>query len=1079
MAKLLPFCVARRTRAQNGKINRVSYSEYFMEKFSDDSEDGEDTEDEGSQKDESYNYAEKSESVSVLGGSSEDNEVFVKKKKLGIDILVSVSNEGGDSEGVNSSSRSDIVSQRTRSRFNSVADPKMKKMGTVRNPVCLEVDELQSEEDEMEDDSVGMDLDRGKGKWVCNINKGGSGMNTKVSNGVRDGNRTKMQDTDISKDLVERKRMWVDSDTEDGGRMGTQVSNMMESGSREGSNGIKLNVDAREKNETDGVPASTSKKRKRVRPPNANELFKILANNIFNEEGTTLEDLFKRESPVEDNSAACPENLLPLVFSFGDDDAKPVDKSEHEKELDDLWADFDFTTEANNIGVYHDDEDHIQETNVTEVESDPSALCMKGKHHYVLDEEIGIRCKFCSFVKLDIKHIFPSWASSQFGERLTRSNTVKNKEVPLFFNDLFSEGKDGSCQGSHGYSTGTVWDLTPGLQGSMFLHQREAFEFMWRNLGGSISLDDLKSGVGSDDTGGCVISHAPGTGKTRLAIMFIQSYMKLFPECRPVIIAHRGLLETWKNEFKKWKVSLAIHDLNAEKYSGQEDVMALELVRKANKQDTTLMRLVKMYSWYKGESVILVSYTLFSTTYSDNDMRGSMLKKILLEKPGLIIFDEGHTPRNERSRIWEALEQIKTSKRIILSGTPFQNNFTELYNTLCLVRPKFAEKISFGTSKLKRPELFATTEEKVLEKRNKAKTNWDHLVQRVIDSKELKSGIKNVKSVIRHFVHVHSGKILDTLPGLRKCTIVLNPLPYQKSILDIIQQSKDGSFVNKDYRKTLISIHPSLAMHCLYENEKPLMDTPLLAKVRLNPSEGVKTKFVIELIRLCEALKEKVLVFCQFIEPLDIIRDQLFKLFDWTEGKEVLKMHGKLTSKTRQSLIDTFNDLSSEARVLLASTKACSEGISLVGASRVVLIDVLWNPSTEHQAISRAYRIGQHKFVYVYQLVTLGSGESDKCCVQATKDKMSKLVFSPEIDLNNIEESSSLAEEEYTSKMVAKDRILTEMTEHDNLRDIFKKISYLPKESKNVSLFTEEDINDVNNGHVDATAADVDTAPHF
>ena len=485
----------------------------------------------------------------------------------------------------------------------------------------------------------------------------------------------------------------------------------------------------------------------------------------------------------------------------------------------------------------------------------------------------------------------------------------------MFVNDLFANGKDDGCKGSHGCS-GTVWDLIPELRETMFQHQQEAFEFMWRNLAGGIHINELKSCVGSDGTGGCVISHAPGTGKTRLAICFIQSYMKVFPECRPVIVAHCGLMQTWKNEFKKWGVNLSIHDLNASKYSGQEDGMVLKLASKEHNQDMTLMRLVKLYSWGKGNSVILVSYSLFATIYcSDKDLRCSMLKKILLEKPGLIIFDEGHTPRNERSLIWKALEKIKTSKRVILSGTPFQNNFLELYTTLCLVRPKFADKISARTSKLcqtKREEFFATKEE-MFPERKEAKYKWVYLTKSVTGySKEL----EEVKTIIKPFVHVHSGRILDTLPGSRKCIIELNPFPQQKSFLELIKDIKSSSALDNDYRNSLLSIHPSLAMVFLSEKEKSLIDTPMLEKLRINPYEGVKTKFVIELIRLCEALKEKVLVFCQYIEPLEMIKDQLVKLFEWTEGKEVLKINVKIPTKNRQSVIDVFNELTSEARIV-------------------------------------------------------------------------------------------------------------------------------------------------------------------
>lgn len=76
---------------------------------------------------------------------------------------------------------------------------------------------------------------------------------------------------------------------------------------------------------------------------------------------------------------------------------------------------------------------------------------------------------------------------------------------------------------------------------------------MWKNLAGGIQLDEIHSvAARSDELGGCVISHAPGTGKTLQAIFFIQSYIKAFPDCNPVVIDPACLMHTWDKEFQKW-----------------------------------------------------------------------------------------------------------------------------------------------------------------------------------------------------------------------------------------------------------------------------------------------------------------------------------------------------------------------------------------------------------------------------------------------------------------------------------------------------------------------------------------------
>uniref|UniRef100_A0A0A8ZRR0 Helicase C-terminal domain-containing protein n=1 Tax=Arundo donax TaxID=35708 RepID=A0A0A8ZRR0_ARUDO len=130
-------------------------------------------------------------------------------------------------------------------------------------------------------------------------------------------------------------------------------------------------------------------------------------------------------------------------------------------------------------------------------------------------------------------------------------------------------------------------------------------------------------------------------------------------------------------------------------------------------------------------------------------------------------------------------------------------------------------------------------------------------------------------------------------------------------------------------------------------------------------------------------------------------------------------------------MMDAFNNMKSEAKVMLASTKACCEGITLVGASRVVLIDVVWNPSVGRQAIGRAYRIGQKKIVYTYNLIADGTKEMEKYNRQAKKEHMSKMLFSDEPQPGGCNMSP---------ESTFRDRILEEMTAREDLKNLFVQI---------------------------------------
>ncbi|KAL6979802.1 hypothetical protein U1Q18_021458 [Sarracenia purpurea var. burkii] len=779
---------------------------------------------------------------------------------------------------------------------------------------------------------------------------------------------------------------------------------------------------------------------------------KILADSILEKGDVPLENLVSSRDKVLDE-----EPTLPLKFCFGDEDSNPPEKSFWDIESDKLFAELEFVLAACEIGSSDssmvDNEDSISQ----EIGSDPANCCHRGKHQLVLDEQIGLKCKFCSFVKLEIKHILPSfskhpWAAPDKKDSIWTDHFDLDD---LQFQDTSSLYQSGSKPRFN--TKGTVWDFIPGIKNTMYPHQREGFEFIWKNIAGGIDLEELKKKRAFDGGNGCIISHAPGTGKTRLTIVFLQAYMELYRTCRPVIIAPRSMLMTWEEEFKKWKVDIPFHNLNKNEFSGWENEVAVNLLKQVGRHgqnNKNSIRLVKLYSWKMDRSILGISYRLFEKLAGDGFFavfggkkgktqvkvekfaEGEQVRKMLLELPGLLVLDEGHTPRNDQSLIWKALSRVETRRRIILSGTPFQNNFDELFNTLCLVRPKFSDRIlseTRGFSRRRRGR-----------KGKVARGNWVSLTNSI--GKDTDDKLDKLRAMIYPFVHVHKGTILkENLPGLRDSMIVLQPTHLQKSLIKAVEGRKNP--LDLDYLVSLISVHPSLLLECFLSEEEELsVDTVKLKKLRFDPKAGVKTKFVIELIRLSVALKEKVLIFSQYIDPLTFIRDQLKSSFDWREGKELLYMDGKLDSKHRQCSINLLNDPASEAKVMLASTKACSEGINLVGASRVVLLDVVWNPSVDRQAISRAYRLGQKKVVYIYRLITSGTKEGEKYIRQAEKDRLSQLVFcSEDCEVQNPGISGPAVADD--------DEILQEMVQHEKMSSMFEKILNQPKESNLIDTF--------------------------
>ncbi|KAF2586036.1 hypothetical protein F2Q70_00034977 [Brassica cretica] len=136
--------------------------------------------------------------------------------------------------------------------------------------------------------------------------------------------------------------------------------------------------------------------------------------------------------------------------------------------------------------------------------------------------------------------------------------------------------------------------------------------------------------------------------------------------------------------------------MSNQELSGLENPSAVSLL-KGNKQHRSkkdYVHMVKLYSWRNKKNILGISYSLYEKLASGETQK---FRKMLLDFPELLVLDEGHTPRNHNSCIWKVLTEVKTEKRIILSGTPFQNNFKELSNieNECVVSSRLGYDLVF------------------------------------------------------------------------------------------------------------------------------------------------------------------------------------------------------------------------------------------------------------------------------------------------------------------------------------------------------------------------------------------------
>ncbi|KAK8668567.1 hypothetical protein V6N13_106020 [Hibiscus sabdariffa] len=581
-------------------------------------------------------------------------------------------------------------------------------------------------------------------------------------------------------------------------------------------------------------------------------------------------------------------------------------------------------------------------------------------HSFVLKDDIGYVCRICGVIERGIETIIE----------------IQYNKVKKSTRTYASEGRNVKYRGS----TETVGiklseaDLTvtgiaahPRHMKQMKPHQLEGFNFLLNNLV-------------TENPGGCILAHAPGSGKTFMIISFMQSFLAKYPNAKPLVVLPKGILATWKKEFQTWQV---------------EDIQLLDFY--SVKAENRSQQLEVLKQWVESKSILFLGYKQFATIVCDGGTGKIPVscQEILLKAPSILVLDEGHTPRNENTDVLQSLAKVQTPRKVVLSGTLYQNHVKEVFNILNLVRPKFLRSDS---SKLVMRRVMSKVQIPGGRKQLKAGADAaffdsvEHTLQKDENFERKVSVIHDLREMTSKVLHYYKGDFLDELPGLVDFTVVLGLSPRQ---MDEVHKLK------KYQRRFKISsvgsavyLHPKLGS---FSQKSDATDDNIDDKMddlldRLDIKEGAKAKFFLNMLNLCESAGEKLLVFSQYLIPLKFLERLSVKIKGWHPGTEIFSITGESSNEQRELAMDRFNN-SPDARVFFGSIKACGEGISLVGASRIIILDVHLNPSVTRQAVGRAFRPGQKKKVYSYRLIAGDSPEEEDHATCFKKELIAKMWF--------------------------------------------------------------------------------------
>ncbi|XP_036394002.1 chromodomain-helicase-DNA-binding protein 4 isoform X1 [Megalops cyprinoides] len=454
-----------------------------------------------------------------------------------------------------------------------------------------------------------------------------------------------------------------------------------------------------------------------------------------------------------------------------------------------------------------------------------------------------------------------------------------------------------------------------------------------------------------------ILADEMGLGKTVQTAVFLYSLYKEGHSKGPFLVsAPLSTIINWEREFEMWAP-----DMYVVTYVGDKDSRAVIRENEFSFEDNAIRGGKKASKMKKEASVkfhvLLTSYELITI---DMAILGSI-------NWACLVVDEAHRLKNNQSKFFRVLNNYPLQHKLLLTGTPLQNNLEELFHLLNFLTPERFNNLEGFL------EEFAD-----IAKEDQIKKLHDMLGPHML--RRLKADVfKNMPSKTELIVRVELSPMQKKYYKfiLTRNFEALNTRGggNQVSLLNVVMDLK--KCCNHPY------LFPAAAM------EAPKMPNGMYDGSALTKAAGK----LLLLQKMLKKLKEgghRVLIFSQMTKMLDLLED-----FLENEGYKYERIDGGVTGTMRQEAIDRFNAPGALQFVFLLSTRAGGLGINLATADTVIIYDSDWNPHNDIQAFSRAHRIGQNKKVMIYRFVTKASVEERITQVAKKKMMLTHLVVRP------------------------------------------------------------------------------------
>jgi len=610
--------------------------------------------------------------------------------------------------------------------------------------------------------------------------------------------------------------------------------------------------------------------------------------------------------------------------------------------------------------------------------------------------------------------------------------------------------------------------LDYGLQSIVKPHQIGGVRFLYDNIIESPSRYNSSEGFG------CILAHSMGLGKTLQIVTFCEVFLRVTTgyQGHVLVIVPVNVIQNWLSEFNQW---LPEDGDNARQFY-------VHVVNDACKNLS--QRASVIAGWRQDGGVLLMGYELYRQLANKKprkkrqkkhepvciDIEEEDTNKTLLDDiqmalvnpgPDLVICDEGHRIKNSHASISQALKQIKTKRRVVLTGYPLQNNLMEYWCMVDFVRPNYLGN----------------------------KTEFSNMFERPIQNGQCIDSTPKDKRLMKHRAHVLHEQLKgfvqrrghavlrETLPKKSEHVLFIRMTPVQRTLY---KKFMDELISNRCVSNPLKAFavcckiwnHPDMLYNFLKKKEDDSMDIELESmsqralnignryghgdewggggegggggggrggtygkkeEINYDWAQGMMSEYVPEVVENSYKLElflgileetliagDRILLFSQSLLTLNLLeaflqQRQVHGYEDyWTPGYNYFRLDGSTNACERERLINVFNN-DEHVKLFMVSTRAGSLGINLVGANRVIVFDASWNPCHDTQAVCRVYRYGQVKTTHVYRFVADNSLEKKIYDRQVNKQGMADRVvdeMNPDAHLSSKDVHSLICDEE-------------------------------------------------------------------